>query len=218
MRYKSIICAAILMCLAGPGAALDLGRSGIALNPPARGWKLEEHRDAAIAVWHLRAESWDPPPASGLIAVTVSMLDGDPWPDPGALRDAAGRAMRAGLIRDLAADAPFDLAAGRFQIAGEDFTGAIGLGDAPARPAMARVLAIRTGDGALLISAFSIKGPGEGAFDGLFGPGGILTAMGPGAEALNGAAAAPATAPPAADPALEELLQQMQGGFSTGDQ
>lgn len=191
--------------------ALDLGRSGISLNPPARGWKLEQHYDAAIQVWHLRAEQWQPPsPHSGLIAVTVSTLDGDPWPDPSALRDAAARALRDDLLGEVSQDAPFELTSGRFHVAGEDFFGMIGLGEAPAMPISARLLVIRTGDGALLITAFSVLPAEQAPFAGLFGADGILTATGPGAEALNGA---PQGLDPVADPAIRDLLEQMQGGF-----
>ncbi len=198
---------ALLALAASPALAMDLGHTGIALNPPAQGWKVEQHRDAAIAVWHLRAESWDPPPASGLIAVTVSMLEGDPWPDPQAVRDAAARTLRGGLLADITASTPFDLTAGRFQIAGEDASGALKLGD-QALPAKARLMVIRTGSDALLVSAFAV---GEAAgFGALFGASGLLTARGPGSEALNGA---PAAAPPASDPGLDALLKDMQGSF-----
>ena len=203
--------------------AFDLGRSGISLNPPARGWKVEQHHDAAIEVWHLRAEQWQPPsPQSGLIAVTVSTLEGDPWPDPAALRDAAARTLRDEMLGEVRQDTPFDLTAGRFHIAGEDLFGMIGLGEAPAMPISARLLVIRTGDGALLITAFSVLPVDQAPFAGLFGADGILTATGPGAEALNGApsgppaqTAAPQGLDPVADPAIRDLLEQMQGGFDS---
>lgn len=206
---------ALLALAATPAMALDLGRTGIALNPPAQGWKVEQHRDAAIEVWHLRAESWDPPPPSGLIAVTVSMLGGDPWPEPQAVRDAAAQALRGGLLADITASTPFDLSAGRFQIAGEDASGALKLGD-QALPAQARLLVIRTGSDALLVSAFAVGDTADLAA--LFGANGLLTASGPGAEALNGAATAVApVAPPATDPGLDALLKDMQGSFEEAE-
>lgn len=223
---------ALLVLAGSPALALDLGRTGISLNPPTQGWKVEQHRDAAVEVWHLRAESWDRPPPSGLIAVTVSMLDGDPWPDPGAVRDAAAATLREGMLDDITAATPFALDAGRFQIAGEDAVGALPLGQAGPVPAHARLLVIRTGSGALLVTAFAI-GPEADRFAGLFGPEGMLTAHGPGSEALNGTAppapppapaAAPVAAPPAApvapsasDPGLDALLKNMQGSFEGGN-
>lgn len=52
--WMTLIAAALLPLGA---LALDLGQSGIALYPPARGWKLEQRHDAAIEGWHLRPRS-----------------------------------------------------------------------------------------------------------------------------------------------------------------
>lgn len=93
-------------------------------------------------------------------------------------------------------------------------------------PIRARLFVIRTGDGVLSITAFSVLSAGVAPFAGRIGADGILTAMGPGAEALNGARSAttpnlnapPADADPAADPAIRDLLQRMQSEFgSEGD-
>lgn len=169
----------------------------------------------------MRAESWDPPPPSGLIAVTVSLLEGDPWPDPPALRDAAAQVIRAELLRDVTGQTGFGMTSGRFEVAGADLSGGLRLGQAAPVPAEARVLVIRTGSGALIVTAFGLARAGQPAFAGLFGPGGMLMAQGPGSEALNAPGprppGAPRQAPPPADPGLEALLRDMQGSFQEGE-
>jgi hypothetical protein len=219
MRYilKKLAIIFLATLLPVTAAAFDLGRSGVSLNVPERGWKVEKFADAAIEVWHLRSEQWHPPTAqSGLIAVTISTLEGDPWPDVAALRDSAAQLLRMEILSDLSRDTPFELASGRFQIAGEDFSGAIGLGEGLKTPVSARVLAIRTGDGALLVTAFSVLRDDQEPFRGLFGPQGILTAKGPGSEALNGVplpSLQPPAAQPQAEPSVRDLLEQMQDSF-----
>lgn len=211
-----------LMLGAGAAAAFEIGKTGISLNFPETGWKVEDHDDAAIKVWHLRANSWDPVPGpSGLIAVTLSHLDGDPWPDIAGLRDAAAGVVADSLMTGVARRAPYEIAAGRYQVAGADLEGALDMGAADF-PISARVLVIRTGQGALLITAFSKLSAPERPFAGLFGADGILTAHGPGAEALNGTpqpAAAPAPqTPEETGPSVEDLLNQMGKEFAPADQ
>jgi hypothetical protein len=231
---------ALSCALCGPLAAFELGRTGINLSPPARGWKIEDHDDAALKVWHLRADDWtDLSAYSGLIAVTISSLEGDPWPDVGQLRDSVAGVIAGQMLTDLRSATPFALGAGRFDVAGEDFEAALDLGAGGAVPISARLLVIRTGNGALIVTAFSKLPSHQAPFAALFGANGILTASGPGAEVLNGRASPPAlvvapalapppppvappvaqapTAPaqaPTADPGIADLLQQMEGGFS----
>ncbi|MBU4529573.1 MAG: hypothetical protein KUA43_10710 [Hoeflea sp.] len=216
---RGLLLLLLLFHFSGSGAvALDLGKSGIGLNPPAQGWKLEEHDDAALKVWHLRAETWDPAPKeSGLIAVTVTFLDGDPWPDIGAMRDRAADIVAGQLMTAVVARTPFELVAGRFEIAGADFEGGLDLVSEGNKPVSARLLLIRTRSGFLMITAFSVLPLSEKPFTALFGETGILTAYGPGAEGLNATpvrAEATEPAPRAADPAaIEDLLRQMQQQF-----
>ena len=210
----------VLGLVAGAANAMDLGKTGIGLNPPARGWKLEDHDDAALKVWHLRADTWDPAPKeSGLISVTVTFLDGDPWPDIAPMRDQAADIVAGQLMSAVTARTPFELVSGRFEIAGADFEGGLDLVSEGDKPVSARLLLIRTRSGFLMITAFSVLPMSEKPFSALFGETGILTAYGPGSAGLNGApaaaeAAAPAPAAPAANPAaIEDLLKQMQQQF-----
>ncbi|WP_346913384.1 hypothetical protein [uncultured Roseibium sp.] len=225
-----LVLGAIVIAMTTPVAALDLGKSGVSIDFPARGWKVEDHDDAAMKIWHLRAETWDPiPEESGMIAITVTYLDGDPWPDIAALRDKAAEVISDNMLVDVTEKAPFETGSGRYQIAGADFAGSLDMMAEGKKPVSARLVVIRTGTSSLLVTAFSLRPLTDQPFAALFGPGAILSASGPGASALNtlGAtettpavspeAAPPAETVPAADgtsPNVNDLLKDMQQEFS----
>ncbi|WP_319496880.1 hypothetical protein [uncultured Cohaesibacter sp.] len=171
----------LVFCL--PVQAIELGRSGILVNPPDRGWKVESQRDANIEVWHLRAKDWDPVPReSGLIAVTISFLDSDPLngaPLNGMMKKASSL-MLDKFLTDVADVRPLRVQSGRFEVAKEDYVGALDLKSAGKKPVSARFMVVRCREGFVMLTAFSLLPLDDEPFAGLLGKGGMLVFDGPG--------------------------------------
>lgn len=171
----------LVFCL--PVRAIELGRSGILVNPPDRGWKVESQRDANIEVWHLRAKDWDPVPReSGLIAVTISFLDSDPLngaPLDGMMKQASSL-MLGKFLSDVSDVRPLKVQSGRFEVAKEDYVGALDLKSAGKKPVSARFMVVRCREGVVMLTAFSLLSLDDEPFAALLGKGGMLVFDGPG--------------------------------------